>query len=222
MVLLCPSGTGLKYEKAQEWGVPVVGLEWLKEMATTGRIPEVEKHVVKMCASSVQMCVIGDVAKNEEDGRVVDEKVVEKGKGKATSVETDDAIGMDVDHQMHDVTASELPPCSQWDNRRTQGNFSFRSCRSGSGTSGHHYYTQPRTSRKTAFYGWLPKRDDRRKDHVLVSGRATAVFFPTSNCDSNPTSVNGHDPARGDNRRRVDHNVVGWSTSRFSAYVLFT
>ena len=117
-VLLCPSGTGLKYEKAQEWSVPVVGLEWLKEMATTGEIPEVEKHVVKRCASSIH---IGIVANNEEDGRVVD--VAEQGKGKATSVGMDDAMGMDVDLQMHDVTTSELPPRSRWGKRRTQGNF---------------------------------------------------------------------------------------------------
>jgi len=132
-VLLCPSGTGLKYEKAQEWSVPVVGLEWLKEMATTGEIPEVEKHVVKRCASSIH---IGIVANNEEDGRVVD--VAEQGKGKATSVGMDDAMGMDVDLHMHDVATGELPRRSRWGNRRTQGKFSFRSCRSGSGTPGHY------------------------------------------------------------------------------------
>lgn len=115
-ILLCPSGTGLKYEKAQEWGVPVVGMEWLKEMATSGRIPEVEKHVVDVSAKPPPaekeglMCVAGDMATNEESGLIVTEKVLDKGKGKAMLKEMDDAAEMDVDPQMHDVSTSKLPP----------------------------------------------------------------------------------------------------------------
>ncbi|KAF8512497.1 hypothetical protein JB92DRAFT_2928157 [Gautieria morchelliformis] len=37
--LVCPSGCGAKYEKAREWGVSVVGLEWLFMIATGGKIP---------------------------------------------------------------------------------------------------------------------------------------------------------------------------------------
>ncbi|KAF4614207.1 hypothetical protein D9613_008021 [Agrocybe pediades] len=37
--LLCPSGTGQKYEKAREWGVPVVGREWLMMLCETGEVP---------------------------------------------------------------------------------------------------------------------------------------------------------------------------------------
>ncbi|KAE9400377.1 hypothetical protein BT96DRAFT_650615 [Gymnopus androsaceus JB14] len=35
--LLCPSAEGLKFEKAQEWGVPVVGMAWMEEMKRTGK-----------------------------------------------------------------------------------------------------------------------------------------------------------------------------------------
>jgi DNA replication regulator DPB11 len=37
--LLCPSGAGAKFDKAREWGVPVVGTAWLAEVARTGMIP---------------------------------------------------------------------------------------------------------------------------------------------------------------------------------------
>ncbi|KAJ7766878.1 hypothetical protein B0H16DRAFT_374721 [Mycena metata] len=37
--LLCPSGTGPKYTRARQWGVPVVGMEWLATMAREGLVP---------------------------------------------------------------------------------------------------------------------------------------------------------------------------------------
>lgn len=36
--LLCPSRSGAKFEKAQQWGVPVVDMSWLTDVATTGVI----------------------------------------------------------------------------------------------------------------------------------------------------------------------------------------
>jgi DNA replication regulator DPB11 len=38
--LLCPSRTGAKFDKAREWGVPVVDMGWLSEVANTGVIPD--------------------------------------------------------------------------------------------------------------------------------------------------------------------------------------
>ncbi|KAJ7576872.1 hypothetical protein C8J56DRAFT_1031650 [Mycena floridula] len=46
--LLCPSRTGLKFNKAAEWGVPVVDMQWLKDIATTGQIPHHAELVSKV------------------------------------------------------------------------------------------------------------------------------------------------------------------------------
>ena len=37
--LLCPSFTGAKYEKAIEWNVPVVDMNWLVQIVQTGVLP---------------------------------------------------------------------------------------------------------------------------------------------------------------------------------------
>ena len=39
--LLCPSKQGPKYDRAQEWKILIVDLEWLKDIAISGRIPSV-------------------------------------------------------------------------------------------------------------------------------------------------------------------------------------
>ncbi|KAF8337796.1 hypothetical protein F5887DRAFT_1137752 [Amanita rubescens] len=44
--LLCPSGTGPKYEKAREWNIPVINREWLAAIATTAAIPSVSEYTV--------------------------------------------------------------------------------------------------------------------------------------------------------------------------------
>lgn len=44
--LLCPSGTGAKYEKALEWGIPVVNMGWLEEITRSGTIPDVQAFLV--------------------------------------------------------------------------------------------------------------------------------------------------------------------------------
>ncbi|GBE88429.1 hypothetical protein SCP_1302440 [Sparassis crispa] len=41
--LLCPSRTGAKVEKAREWGVPIVDMSWVTDVATTGAIPLVDR-----------------------------------------------------------------------------------------------------------------------------------------------------------------------------------
>ncbi|KAI0064954.1 hypothetical protein BV25DRAFT_1914101 [Artomyces pyxidatus] len=45
--LLCPSARGMKFAKAQEWGIPVVNVRWLAEMASAGTIPAVHEYLVK-------------------------------------------------------------------------------------------------------------------------------------------------------------------------------
>ncbi|KAJ6531543.1 hypothetical protein B0H10DRAFT_2150634 [Mycena sp. CBHHK59/15] len=43
--LLCPSGVGVKYDKARQWGVPVVGMGWLEAMVQGGGVPDIEGHL---------------------------------------------------------------------------------------------------------------------------------------------------------------------------------
>ena len=44
--LLCPSGVGAKFDRAREWGTPVVAQGWLTEVARTGKVPEVTAFLV--------------------------------------------------------------------------------------------------------------------------------------------------------------------------------
>ena len=58
--LLCPSGVGAKFEKAQEWGTPIVAVGWLEEIARMGRITAVTTYLV-----SPGRTVVDDVQKGE-------------------------------------------------------------------------------------------------------------------------------------------------------------
>ncbi|KAI6039915.1 hypothetical protein EDC04DRAFT_3003286 [Pisolithus marmoratus] len=44
--LLCPSAKGAKFDKALEWRIPVVSMEWLNFMAREGSIPDVGRYLV--------------------------------------------------------------------------------------------------------------------------------------------------------------------------------
>lgn len=96
--LLCPSGTGAKFEKALEWRIPVVSLAWLEDIARTGSLPRVDEYPA-----------------SESHARAVDEDngfgrsrhtdaVLQSGKGKGKEKE--------VDCQMMDITnGSCIPFC---------------------------------------------------------------------------------------------------------------
>jgi len=77
-LLICPSATGAKFEKACEWGIPVVHLNWLESISRTGIIPSTDDFKVTAGPSSSD----------------------DKGKGKA-SIFAEDTI-------MVEVTNSEL------------------------------------------------------------------------------------------------------------------
>ncbi|KAK7053729.1 hypothetical protein R3P38DRAFT_2851788 [Favolaschia claudopus] len=89
--LLCPSGTGVKYTKARQWGVPVVDMGWLAAMASTGVVPLVTAFLVVP-------------AKDDATTAPASPKKNDKGKGKAD----------DTSVQMQDITNSydsqESPP----------------------------------------------------------------------------------------------------------------
>ncbi|KAG5636707.1 hypothetical protein H0H81_007103 [Sphagnurus paluster] len=44
--LLCPSATGPKFDKACQWGIPVVTMEWLAAIANTARVPPASAFLV--------------------------------------------------------------------------------------------------------------------------------------------------------------------------------
>ena len=95
--LLCPSGTGLKFDKAQEWGIPVVSVGWLSAMGTSGVVPNVEPYLVGG---------LGGVSPPPPPPAEESMKTSIKGKGKARAADTED--GMEIDNQMHDITNSEV------------------------------------------------------------------------------------------------------------------
>ncbi|KAF8442094.1 hypothetical protein L210DRAFT_3535754 [Boletus edulis BED1] len=44
--LLCPGGTGAKFDKAVEWRIPVVPLSWLEHIGQSGTIPPVDDYFI--------------------------------------------------------------------------------------------------------------------------------------------------------------------------------
>ncbi|KIY66758.1 hypothetical protein CYLTODRAFT_491227 [Cylindrobasidium torrendii FP15055 ss-10] len=44
--LLCPSGVGAKYNRAREWGIPVIGMGWVEEAARTGELVDLTPYLV--------------------------------------------------------------------------------------------------------------------------------------------------------------------------------
>lgn len=101
--LLCPSGTGAKFDKAREWGIPVINMAWLAEMATSGTVPLVSDYLVSVLdegcptfAMDVLEEVLGQDTAVDPNGKG---KTVDKGKGKAKET--------DIDFKMHDITNSK-------------------------------------------------------------------------------------------------------------------
>ncbi|TEB31512.1 hypothetical protein FA13DRAFT_1663343, partial [Coprinellus micaceus] len=94
--LLCPPGIGLKYDKALEWGIPVVTNDWLRAIAETGTIPDEEGVYTS-----------GTIPKDVKGkGRALDLGQV----GKLSSAKGKDMVvagEMDVDNRMNDITNSE-------------------------------------------------------------------------------------------------------------------
>ena len=100
--LLCPSGTGLKFDKAQEWGIPVVSVGWLAAMATSGVVPDVKPYLV---GGSGGVSPPPPLPAEESMKSHANLPSI-KGKGKARATDTED--GMEIDNQMHDITNSEV------------------------------------------------------------------------------------------------------------------
>lgn len=91
--LICPGGTGAKFDKALEWRIPVVSLAWLEDIARTGTIPRVDGYLIG--ASHAGAAVDGeDSFGYAQPLDPVPEVKRDKGKGKAR----------EVDYQIVDIT----------------------------------------------------------------------------------------------------------------------
>lgn len=91
--LLCPSGTGQKFDKAHEWDIPVVGLQWLSTITTSGVIPPVNDFIVSGPITS------GKDLKGK--GKAVDNR-----KGREASCDMD----VDINNRMNDITNNSAFP----------------------------------------------------------------------------------------------------------------
>ena len=82
--LLCPSGTGLKFEKACQWGIPVVNDHWLVKMVESGEIPGLDGFLVSAPTCDLQTpevpIAVDRMVLDEENS---DDKKDLKGKGRA-------------------------------------------------------------------------------------------------------------------------------------------
>lgn len=111
--LLCPSGIGLKFEKAGQWGIPVVNVHWLAQMAKSGHVPGLDGFLVSAPTCSDAYALEVPIA---ADNMVLDEenkedlkgkgKVVDKGKGCARDQGIEMSMAVDVGDQMNDITNS--------------------------------------------------------------------------------------------------------------------
>ncbi|KAI5119449.1 hypothetical protein M0805_008386 [Coniferiporia weirii] len=64
--LICPCGSGLKFAKAREWGIPVVNLEWLYKTVTTGEVQSASRYLVSPAScKGAQGGGITDITNNE-------------------------------------------------------------------------------------------------------------------------------------------------------------
>lgn len=94
--LLCPTGTGAKFDKALEWRIPIVSLVWLEDIARTGTIPCVDEYLV--AGSHVQASVDGEDGFRYTQHLHADRERA-KGKGKER----------EMDCQMVDITNGKMP-----------------------------------------------------------------------------------------------------------------
>ncbi|KAJ7449521.1 hypothetical protein FB451DRAFT_1287192 [Mycena latifolia] len=87
--LLCPGGTGVKYARAREWGVPVVDMGWLGAMAQHGSVPDVQAFLV----------LPGEDAADADTDAEADAQLPKGGKGKEKAEETMQDITNSYDSQ---------------------------------------------------------------------------------------------------------------------------
>jgi len=114
--LLCPSGTGLKFEKACQWGIPIVNVHWLAKIVESGQVPGLDgflvsaptcddAHVPDAPVASDCMVIDEEKAKDKKDLKGKG-KAVDKGKG-LQSISGEMLIAVNVADRMNDITNSK-------------------------------------------------------------------------------------------------------------------
>ncbi len=87
--MLCPSRTGAKFDKAQDWNIPVVDMSWLRGIAVSGLLPGVQESSTDVGVEESHINGhIEPISPNRDP----------RGKGKARAV----------DQTMADITNSEF------------------------------------------------------------------------------------------------------------------
>jgi hypothetical protein len=70
--LLCPSAQGLKYQKALEWNIPVVGNDWLVDMRGSAQAPAGPTQ--SSVDNGGDLCIPSSLARDKGKYSAVDEE----------------------------------------------------------------------------------------------------------------------------------------------------
>lgn len=107
--LLCPSGTGAKYDKALEWSVPVVTMEWLEDMARRGAVGAEAGSSFANGNGQSDDCAVEmdvDVDVERDINRTTDLKRRRKEKDDSVTLGKGKEREIDIDPKMADITNS--------------------------------------------------------------------------------------------------------------------
>lgn len=114
--LLCPSRTGAKFEKAGEWGVPIVDWGWVEEVVKTGIVPLTARE---------NRNDEKEGGKDKGKEREKERSTKLKGKGKERAVEVDAPV--DTDTRMVDITNGACLSRANFNDSANDLNFIHRS-----------------------------------------------------------------------------------------------
>ncbi|KAK7436714.1 protein kinase activating protein dpb11 [Stygiomarasmius scandens] len=101
--LLCPSAEGLKYDKAKEWDIPVVGMKWIEEIKRTGIVPKAGTFLVS------GQTTVPEQEKDVKGKKKASEGMADITNGQSQSPDRNDSLPPTQDAGQHKATS---PPAS--------------------------------------------------------------------------------------------------------------